>query len=121
MVVFPGDVIVRDRKGVFVIPAHMADGVAVEAVEMIAFEDFVMDEVPEADPSSASIRRRSTSQKTTLQPGAWRETGNPTVRRFAVLPACPFFAIIFIAVFTRIHWAAGRFIPLFWYHPRPGP
>jgi regulator of RNase E activity RraA len=43
--VFPGDVIVGDREGVFVIPAHLAYEVANEAVEMTAFEDFVMDEV----------------------------------------------------------------------------
>jgi regulator of RNase E activity RraA len=43
--VFPGDVIVGDREGVFVIPAHMADEVADEAVEMTAFEDFVTEEV----------------------------------------------------------------------------
>ena len=43
--VFPGDVIVGDREGVFVIPAHMADEVADEAVEMTAFEDFVTAEV----------------------------------------------------------------------------
>ena len=43
--VFPGDVLVGDREGVFVIPAHLADEVADEAVEMTAFEDFVMEEV----------------------------------------------------------------------------
>jgi len=43
--VFPGDVIVGDREGVFVIPAHLADEVADEAVEMTAFEDFVTEEV----------------------------------------------------------------------------
>jgi regulator of RNase E activity RraA len=43
--VFPGDVIVGDREGVFVIPAHLADEVAGEAVEMTAFEDFVTEEV----------------------------------------------------------------------------
>ncbi len=43
--VFPGDVIVGDREGVFVIPAHLADEVADEAVEMTAYEDFVTEEV----------------------------------------------------------------------------
>ena len=43
--VFPGDVLVGDREGVIVIPAHLADEVALEAVEMTAFEDFVMEEV----------------------------------------------------------------------------
>ena len=43
--VFPGDVMVGDKEGVFVIPAHLADEVADEAVEMTAFEDFVTEEV----------------------------------------------------------------------------
>lgn len=43
--VFPGDVIVGDAEGVVVIPAHMADEIAAEAVEMTAFEDFVTEEV----------------------------------------------------------------------------
>src|SRR5262252_3103745 len=43
--VFPGDVIVGDGEGVVVIPAHLADEVATEAVEMTAFEDFVTEEV----------------------------------------------------------------------------
>ena len=43
--VWPGDVIVGDQEGVVVIPAHLADGVAAEAVEMTVFEDFVTDMV----------------------------------------------------------------------------
>jgi regulator of RNase E activity RraA len=43
--VWPGDVVVGDREGVVVIPAHMADEVAAEAVEMTAFEDFVAEMV----------------------------------------------------------------------------
>jgi regulator of RNase E activity RraA len=43
--VFPGDVIVGDREGVVVIPAHMADEIAAEAHEMTVFEDFVGEEV----------------------------------------------------------------------------
>jgi regulator of RNase E activity RraA len=45
--VFPGDVVVGDKEGVVVIPAHLADEVAAEAVEMTAFEDFVMEMVNE--------------------------------------------------------------------------
>ena len=41
----PGDVIVGDGEGVVVIPAHLADEIADEAVEMTAFEDFVTEEV----------------------------------------------------------------------------
>ena len=43
--VWPGDVVVGDREGVVVIPAHMAEEIAAEAVEMTAFEDFVTEEV----------------------------------------------------------------------------
>jgi regulator of RNase E activity RraA len=43
--VFPGDIVVGDGEGVVVIPAHLADEIAEEAVEMTAFEDFVSDEV----------------------------------------------------------------------------
>ena len=43
--VWPGDVMVGDREGVIVVPAHLADEIADEAVEMTAFEDFVTEEV----------------------------------------------------------------------------
>ena len=48
--VFPGDVVVGDAEGVFVIPAHLADEIADEAVEMTAFEDFVTEEVLKGRP-----------------------------------------------------------------------
>jgi regulator of RNase E activity RraA len=60
--VFPGDVILGDSDGVIVIPAHLADEIADETVEMTAFEDFVTEEVgkgrsilglyPPTDPQS---------------------------------------------------------------------
>jgi regulator of RNase E activity RraA len=43
--VFPGDIIVGDDDSVIVIPAHLVDEVADEAVEMTAYEDFVMEQV----------------------------------------------------------------------------
>ena len=43
--VFPGDVVVGDGEGVVIVPAHLADDIATEAVEMTAFEDFVAEEV----------------------------------------------------------------------------
>ena len=43
--VFPGDIVVGDAEGVVVIPAHLAETIAEEAVEMTAFEDFVTEEV----------------------------------------------------------------------------
>jgi regulator of RNase E activity RraA len=43
--VFPGDIVVGDAEGVVVIPAHLAEEIAAEAIEMTAFEDFVTEEV----------------------------------------------------------------------------
>jgi regulator of RNase E activity RraA len=48
--VFPGDIVVGDGEGVIVIPAHVVDEVAEEAVEMTVFEDFVMEEVAKGRP-----------------------------------------------------------------------
>ena len=45
--VWPGDVIVGDADGCIVIPAHLADEIADEAVEMTACEDFVTEKVHE--------------------------------------------------------------------------
>ncbi len=43
--VFPGDVVVGDNDGVMVIPAHLADEVAEEGMQMTLFEDFVSERV----------------------------------------------------------------------------
>lgn len=43
--VFPGDIIVGDDDCVIVIPAEIADEIAAEAVEMTAYEDFVVERV----------------------------------------------------------------------------
>lgn len=43
--VFPGDIVVGDKEGVVIIPADIADEIALEAFEMTAFEDFVSDQV----------------------------------------------------------------------------
>jgi regulator of RNase E activity RraA len=43
--VFPGDVVVGDADGVIIVPAEIADEIADEAVEMTAFEDFVIERV----------------------------------------------------------------------------
>jgi len=43
--VFPGDVVVGDAEGVVVIPAHLADEIATEAVAMTEYEDFVIEQV----------------------------------------------------------------------------
>jgi regulator of RNase E activity RraA len=43
--VFPGDVVVGDLDGVIIVPADIVDEIANDAVEMTAFEDFVIDRV----------------------------------------------------------------------------
>lgn len=43
--VFPGDIVVGDDDSVIVIPAHLAEEVATEAVEMTAYEDFALEQV----------------------------------------------------------------------------
>ncbi len=45
--VFPGDIIFGDAEGVVVIPRHLEDDIALEAVEMTLFEDFVTERVRE--------------------------------------------------------------------------
>jgi regulator of RNase E activity RraA len=43
--VFPGDVLVGDRDGVMVIPAHLAEELADECTAMESYEDFVLEQV----------------------------------------------------------------------------
>jgi regulator of RNase E activity RraA len=69
--VFPGDVILGDSDGVIVIPAHLADEIASEAVEMTAFEDFVTEQVRKG----RSIRGLypATDDQTMVEFAAWRK------------------------------------------------
>ena len=68
--VFPGDVMVGDGEGVIVIPAHLADEVADEAVEMTAFEDFVQERVL-AGQSIVGLYP-PTDEQSRLDYAAWR-------------------------------------------------
>jgi regulator of RNase E activity RraA len=68
--VFPGDVMVGDGEGVVVIPSHMADDIANEAVEMTAFEDFVTEEVRKG--RSILGLYPATEEKARLDFAAWR-------------------------------------------------
>mgnify|MGYP001452357450 FL=1 len=43
--VFPGDVMLGDKDGVMVIPAHLAEEIADECLGMESFEDFVLEQV----------------------------------------------------------------------------
>jgi regulator of RNase E activity RraA len=68
--VFPGDVVVGDGEGVIVIPAYLADEIAQEAVEMTAFEDFVLEEVTKG--RSILGLYPATDEKTKTDFAAWR-------------------------------------------------
>jgi regulator of RNase E activity RraA len=68
--VYPGDVIVGDGDGVVVIPAHLADELAAEAVEMTAFEDFVTEQVL-AGRSILGLYP-ATDEQTKVDFAAWR-------------------------------------------------
>lgn len=68
--VFPGDIIVGDEEGVVVIPAHMADEIAQEAIEMTAFEDFVTEEVQNG--RSIIGLYPATNEQTRSDFAAWR-------------------------------------------------
>src|ERR671917_1766036 len=69
--VFPGDVMVGDAEGVVVIPAHLADEIADEAVEMTAFEDFVTEEVLKG--RSILGLYPATDEQTSKDFAAWRK------------------------------------------------
>jgi regulator of RNase E activity RraA len=69
--VFPGDVMVGDREGVVVIPAHLADEIAHEATEMTAFEDFVTEKVLEG--RSILGLYPPTDEQSKLDFEAWRK------------------------------------------------
>jgi len=70
--VFPGDVIVGDIEGVCVIPAHLADEVADEAVEMTAFEDFVTAEMLKGRSNISLYPPKQQQAKDDF--AAWRKT-----------------------------------------------
>lgn len=69
--VFPGDVLVDDADGVIVLPAHLTDELADEAVEMTAFEDFVTEEV--RGGRSILGLYPATDEQTLLDFAAWRQ------------------------------------------------
>jgi regulator of RNase E activity RraA len=68
--VFPGDVIVGDADGCVVIPADLADGIADEAVEMTAYEDFVTEKVHEGH--SILGLYPATDEQSKIDFAAWR-------------------------------------------------
>ena len=69
--VFPGDVIVGDADGCVVIPAHLAEEIAGEAVEMTAYEDFVTEKVFEG--RSILGLYPATDEQSKVDFAAWRK------------------------------------------------
>lgn len=72
--VFPGDIIFGDQEGVIVIPAHLVEEIAKEAVEMTAYEDFVMEKV--AEGRSILGLYPATDPQSLEDFAAWRKTNN---------------------------------------------
>lgn len=69
--VWPGDVIVGDYDGCVVIPAHIADEIADEAVEMTAYEDFVAEKVLEGRTILGLYP--ATEEQSKIDFAAWRK------------------------------------------------
>lgn len=69
--VFPGDIVVGDAEGVIVIPAHLADEIAMEAAEMTVYEDFVAEEVLKG--RSILGLYPATDEQARLDFAAWRK------------------------------------------------
>ncbi len=69
--VWPGDIIVGDGDGCVVIPAHLADEIAAEAIEMTAYEDFATEKVLEGRPIWGIYP--PTDPQTKVDYDAWRK------------------------------------------------
>ena len=69
--VFPGDIIVGDDDSVIVLPAGIADELADEAVEMTAYEDFVVERVKEGATIIGLYPSTKDEHQTAFK--AWRE------------------------------------------------
>lgn len=72
--IFPGDIVVGDDDSVIIIPAHLADEVADEAIEMTAYEDFAIEQVQNG---AAIIGLYPATKEENLEKFAeWRNTNN---------------------------------------------
>lgn len=72
--VFPGDIVVGDDDSVIIIPAHLADEIADEAVEMTAYEDFAIEQVQNG---AAIIGLYPATKEENLEKFAeWRKANN---------------------------------------------
>lgn len=73
--IFPGDVLVCDGDGVVVVPAKLADEVAVDAVEQDRFERWVQARIAEGRPS---IGLYPPNPETKAEYEAWKARGHDT-------------------------------------------
>lgn len=72
--VFPGDIVVGDDDSVIIIPAHLADEIADEAIEMTAYEDFALEQVQNGQ---TIIGLYPATQEENLEKfAAWRKANN---------------------------------------------
>ena len=69
--VFPGDVMLGDKDGVMVIPAHLAEEIAEECLGMESYEAFVLEEV-EAGAAIIGLYP-ATKEENLAKYTAWRE------------------------------------------------
>jgi regulator of RNase E activity RraA len=69
--VFPGDVVVGDADGCVVIPSHLVEDIAGEAIEMTAYEDFVTEKVFEGH--SILGLYPATDERSKIDFAAWRK------------------------------------------------
>lgn len=72
--VFPGDIVVGDDDSVIIIPAHLADEVADEAIEMTAYEDFALEQVQNGQ--SIICLYPATQEENLAKFAEWRKANN---------------------------------------------
>jgi len=72
--VFPGDIVVGDEDCVIVIPAGIVEEVTAEAVEMTAYEDFVVEKVKSGTPIIGLYPQ--TKPEFAADFAAWRKANN---------------------------------------------
>ena len=72
--VYPGDIMVGDGDGVVVVPAEMAEEIAIEVADMEAFEAFVLERVQAGETIIGLYP--ATKDETLVRFKAWREDNN---------------------------------------------
>lgn len=72
--VFPGDIVVGDDDSVIIIPAHLADEIADEAIEMTAYEDFALEQVQSGETIIGLYP--ATKEENLEKFAAWRKANN---------------------------------------------